>query len=121
MSSPGGPVYCLLYAPVPFNDYYGQEADGDYLFSVDFTTRPAPAPGFQGFTGNVASGSIPTFLEPCASGNTVNLTVAQYDYLRGKVSPINTADVAELTAAVCLVWAVAWLSKRAVRVLIPNG
>lgn len=36
-------------------------------------------------------------------------------------SAVNTVDVALLTTAVMLVWAVAWLSKRAVRVLIPNG
>jgi hypothetical protein len=59
--------------------------------------------------------------EECTSvGHTgVFMTAADYDLLRSHMSGVTTSDVALLTSAVMLVWAVAWLCKRAVRILIP--
>lgn len=51
----------------------------------------------------------------------VTLSTADYDILRSHMSGVTTSDVALLTSAVMLIWAIAWLWKRAVRVLIPNA
>ena len=50
----------------------------------------------------------------------VVLTPGDYETLIAPPS-VTTADVALLASAIMLVWAVAWLTKRAVRVLIPNA
>lgn len=108
-SGTGNPIawHPLSGAPLTSaNTYYG--------FRMAYTDSPST--WFTPLTGAVEVGAA------CgSSANWVAMSRTDYDALRSHTSGVTTGDVALLTTAVMLVWAVAWLSKRAVRVLIPNG
>lgn len=59
--------------------------------------------------------------DACPAGSSgVLMSVADYNVLRSHVAGVTTSDVAALTGAVCLVWACAWLWKRAFRAVGAN-
>lgn len=58
---------------------------------------------------------------PCGSGTHVVLEMADYNTLRAQMDGVTNTDVALLVPAIALTWAVAWLCKRAVRILIPHA
>ena len=106
-------------------DAYNWTSSGGGLVYGQFSVHvgdvsSVPAPGNHRYV--FVSSSLSDVGNACAAGTThVLMQVSDHEALRSHVSAVTTENVAQVIAGMCLVWAVAWLTKRAIRVLIPNA